>query len=113
MIYHRPYRGEDATLTNASLHTKKIKRQKIVGSIFIGSIGGIGLGMSWEYINFVWFSIEPDENDVFRTWAGGVLGVGCAVFFKDIHFITFWMFYIVIALVVADLVRATLKKYKK
>jgi hypothetical protein len=33
LIYHRPYRGEDATLTNASLHSKKIKRQKIVGSI--------------------------------------------------------------------------------
>jgi len=33
MIYHRPLRHSDPQATNCELHTKKIKRQKIVGSI--------------------------------------------------------------------------------
>lgn len=87
--------------------------QKIIGGIIIGSIGGIGLGAIWEFLNLVFFTIKPDENDVLRTWIGGILGMLCAVIFKDLHFISTWMLYGCITLVIADLIRATIKKYKK
>jgi hypothetical protein len=33
MIYHRPFRGSDPQATNCELQVKKIRRQKIVGSV--------------------------------------------------------------------------------
>ena len=87
--------------------------QKIVGSIFIGVCFGGFIGMCWEKLNQELFKINPDLNDVIRTAIGGVLGCLTACFYTDITFITFWMFYICTALIIADLIRATIKKYKK
>jgi H+/Cl- antiporter ClcA len=84
--------------------------QKIVGSIFIGVCFGGFIGMCWEKLNQELFKVNPDLKDVIRTAIGGVLGCLMACFFTDITFITFWMFYGCIALIIADLIRA---KYKK
>jgi len=49
---------------------------------------------------------------VFRTAIGGFLGCLTACFFTDINFITFWLFYGCMALIIIDLIRAKLKKHK-
>jgi fructose-specific phosphotransferase system IIC component len=86
--------------------------QKIIGSIFIGGIFGGVIGGFWEFINNVIFDIQADLNDVKRTAIAGILGCLTACFFTDITFITFWLFYACWALIVADLIRSTFKKYK-
>ena len=85
--------------------------QKIVGSLFIGVCFGGFIGMFWEFVNKVAFNIQGDLKDVIRTAIGGVLGCLTACFYTNITFVTFWMFYGCIALIIADLIRAY--KYKK
>jgi hypothetical protein len=79
--------------------------QKIVGSIFIGLIFGGTIGAFWEFINKLAFNIQGDFNDVKRTAIGGFFGCLLACFYQDITFITFWLFYACIALIIADLIR--------
>ena len=86
--------------------------EKIVGSIIIGLIFGATIGAFWEFGNNVAFGIKPDDNDVKRTALGSVFGCMLACFYTDIHFISFWLFYACIALIIADLIRAIKKKYK-
>ena len=86
--------------------------QKIVGSILIGLIFGGTMGAFWEFGNKVAFNIQGDTNDVKRTAIGGVFGCTLASFFTDIHFITFWLFYSCIILILADLTRAIIKYNK-
>lgn len=87
--------------------------QKIVGSMFIGFTFGGFIGACWEMINKTAFGSPADITDVYRTAIGGFLGCLTACFCTDITFITFWMFYGVIALIIADLVRETINKYKQ
>tara|TARA_R110000868_G_scaffold334941_1_gene595607 strand:+ start:237 stop:587 length:351 start_codon:yes stop_codon:yes gene_type:complete len=84
--------------------------QKIVGSIFIGFAFGGFIGAVWEFGNKVAFGIQGDIKDIIRTAIGGFLGCLTACFFTDITFITFWLFYGCVALIVADLIRAKFKK---
>ena len=86
--------------------------QKIVGSIFIGLAFGGFIGAVWEFVNKVAFGIQGNIKDVLRTAIGGFLGCLTACFFKDVNFITFWMFYGCVALIVVDLARAIYKKRK-
>lgn len=86
--------------------------QKIVGSILIGLVFGGSIGAFWEFGNNVAFNIQGDINDVKRTAIGGVFGCLLACFYNNIHFITFWLFYACIALILADLIRAIKKKNK-
>jgi hypothetical protein len=86
--------------------------QKIVGSIFIGLIFGGTIGAFWEFGNKVAFGIQHDTNDVKRTAIGGLFGCMLASFYTNIHFITFWLFYACITLIVADLIRAIREKNK-
>tara|TARA_R110000868_G_scaffold314952_1_gene575881 strand:+ start:556 stop:909 length:354 start_codon:yes stop_codon:yes gene_type:complete len=79
--------------------------QKIVGSIFIGLAFGGFIGASWEFVNKVFFDIQGDINDIFRTAIGGFLGCLTACFLTDVNFITFWLFWSVIALIIADIIR--------
>lgn len=87
--------------------------QKIIGSILIGLVFGGAFGAFWEFGNNIAFNIQGDVKDVKRTAIGGVLGFMLACFYTDIHFITFWLFYACIALILADLIRAIRKKNKK
>ena len=87
--------------------------QKIVGSIFIGLIFGGTIGAFWEFGNKIAFNIQGDTNDVKRTAIGGVFGCMLACFYSNIHFITFWLFYACITLIVADLIRAIRNKNNK
>ncbi len=86
--------------------------QKIIGSIVIGLIFGGTIGAFWELGNNVAFGIQHDENDVKRTAIGGIFGCLLACFYTDIYFITFWLFYACIALILADLIRAIINKNK-
>ena len=86
--------------------------QKIVGSILIGLIFGGTMGVFWEFGNKVAFNIKHDENDVKRTALGGVFGCMLASFYTDLHFITFWLFYSCIILILVDLTRAIIKYNK-
>ena len=85
---------------------------QIVGSLFIGATFGGAFGAGWEKLNQILFNIVPDMTDIIRVAIGGVLGMLTSCFFKDVPFITFWMFYGCIALIVVDLIRATIKKIK-
>lgn len=87
--------------------------QKIVGSIFIGLIFGGFIGAIWELVNKIFFDIQANINDVIRMAMGGFLGCLTACFFIDVKFITFWMFYACIALIIVDLTRATIKKFNE
>ena len=84
--------------------------QKIVGSVFIGGAFGAVIGAGWEKLNQLLFGITPDLKDIIRKAIGGVLGCLTACFFVDLNFITFWMFYGCIALIIADLIRAIINK---
>jgi len=84
--------------------------QKIVGSLFIGLIFGGTIGMFWEFINNVFFRIQADLNDVKRTAIGGFFGCLLACYYTDIYFITFWLFNACIGLIIADIIRAIIKK---
>ena len=84
--------------------------QKIVGSILIGLVFGGAMGAFWEFGNNVAFGIQHDENDVKRTAIGGVFGCLLACFYIDIHFISFWLFYACMALILTDLIRAIKNK---
>jgi hypothetical protein len=84
--------------------------QKIVGSILIGLIFGGTIGAFWELFNNIAFGIQHDEKDVKRTAIGGVLGCMLACFYININFISFWLFYACIAIIIIDLIRAIKKK---
>lgn len=86
--------------------------QKIIGSLFIGLIFGGTIGAFWEFFNKLAFGIQGDINDVKRTAIGGFFGCLLACFYSDIQFITIWLFYACIALIIADLIRAVKKKNK-
>lgn len=86
--------------------------QKIVGSFFIGLIFGGAIGGFWEFGNKIFFKIQGDINDVKRTAIGGYFGCLLACFYEDINFITFWLFYACIILIIFDLIRAILKYNK-
>jgi hypothetical protein len=100
------------TFANATYVNEFWLWQKIVGSILIGLIFGGTIGAFWEFGNKVAFGIQHDTNDVKRTAIGGVFGCMLASFYTNIHFITFWLFYACIILIVADLIRAISKKNK-
>jgi hypothetical protein len=97
---------------NATYVNDFLEWQKIVGSILIGLIFGGTIGAFWEFGNNVAFGIQGDVNDIKRTAIGGVLGCMLACFYSDIHFITFWLFYACIALIIVDLIRAIKNKNK-
>lgn len=84
---------------------------KILGVLFIGCVVGSLIGAIWEYGNKLLFNIQPDIQDVYRTAVGGCLGVLLAVNNKDL--LPGVWYYVCLALVVADLTRAIIKKYKK
>lgn len=84
--------------------------EKIVGSIIIGLIFGATIGAFWELFNYIAFGIKHDENDIKRTAIGGIFGCMLACFYTDIEFISFWLFYACIALIIADLIRAIRNK---
>jgi hypothetical protein len=87
--------------------------QKIIGSIVIGLVFGGAMGAFWEFGNNVAFGIQHDEKDVKRTAIGGIFGCLLACFYTDIYFISFWLFYACIVLIIIDLIRAIIKKNKK
>ena len=101
------------TIGNATYVTDFWLWQKIIGSIFIGLIFGGAMGAFWELFNNIAFGIQHDENDVKRTAIGGFFGCLLACFYTDIHFISFWLFYACIALILTDLIRAIIKKNNK
>ena len=84
--------------------------EKIFGSIIIGLIFGGTIGAFWELFNHIAFGIKHDENDVKRTAIGGAFGCMLACFYTNIEFISFWLFYACIAIVIADLIRAIRNK---
>jgi hypothetical protein len=84
--------------------------EKIFGSTIIGLIFGGTIGAFWEFINEYYFKIKHDENDVKRTAIGGAFGCMLACFYTDLYFITFWLFYTCIALIIVDLIRAIKNK---
>jgi hypothetical protein len=86
--------------------------EKVFGSIIIGLIFGGAIGAFWEFINEYAFKIKHDINDVKRTALGGAFGCFLACFYPNIYFISFWLFYACIALVIADLIRAIRNKDK-
>jgi hypothetical protein len=101
------------TFANATYVYDFLEWQKIVGSILIGLIFGGAMGAFWEFGNNVAFGIQHDENDVKRTAIGGIFGCMLACFYTDIHFITFWLFYACMALILTDLIRAIINKNNK
>ena len=100
------------TFGNATYVNDFYEWQKIVGSILIGLIFGGTLGMFWEFGNKVFFKIQGDMNDVKRTAIGGVFGCMLACYYANIEFITFWLFYSCIILILLDLTRAVIKYNK-
>jgi hypothetical protein len=98
------------TIGNATYVSDFLEWQKIVGSILIGLIFGGTIGAFWELFNNIAFGIKHDENDIKRTAIGGVFGCMLACFYTDIHFISFWLFYTCMALIIADLIRAIKNK---
>lgn len=101
------------TIGNATYVNDFLEWQKIVGSIIIGLVFGGAMGAFWEFGNNVAFGIQHDEKDVKRTAIGGIFGCLLACFYTDIHFISFWLFYACIVLILIDLIRAIIKKNKK
>jgi hypothetical protein len=98
------------TIGNATYVSDFLEWQKIVGSILIGLIFGGAMGAFWELFNNIAFGIKHDEKDVKRTAIGGVFGCMLACYYTDIHFITIWLFYSCIALILVDLIRAIRNK---
>lgn len=86
---------------------------KIAWVIFFGSVFGSGLGVFWEYGNKVTFQIEIDEIDILRTAIGSIIGAIIAVIYRDLNFISSYMFWACIILIFLDLIRAIIIKNKK
>lgn len=84
--------------------------QKIVGSLFIGLIFGGTIGIFWEFFNNVFFRIQADLNDVKRTAIGGFFGCLLACYYTDIQFISIYLFWLCIGLILIDLTRAFIKR---
>jgi hypothetical protein len=98
------------TIGNATYVSDFRLFEKIFGSIIIGLIFGGTIGAFWELFNYIAFGIKHDENDIKRTAIGGAFGCMLACFYSNIEFISFWLFYVCIAIVIADLIRAIRNK---
>jgi hypothetical protein len=57
IIYHRPFRGENPTLPNAEMHSKKVRRQKVVGKL-----GTIEFELKPRSKRFLFNGIDYMEN---------------------------------------------------
>lgn len=57
LFYHRPYRGENPTFPNAEMHSKKIRRQKVVGKL-----GTVKFELKPKSRRFLFNGVDHMEN---------------------------------------------------
>lgn len=79
---------------------------KIAWVIFFGGIAGLGMGVVWEFGNKSIFGIKINEIDILITITGSLSGAVLAATFKDLKFITDYLFWICVILILLDIIRA-------
>ena len=66
--------------------------QKIIGSIIVGSVIGLGMGFSYEFYKNVVFKNPVDETDIYRTAIGSLIGFGLSTLVTDLKVISVYSF---------------------
>jgi hypothetical protein len=87
--------------------------QKIIGSIIVGLILGMGMGVTYEFYKNVVFKNPIDETDIYRTAIGSLFGFGLSTLVPDLKVISVYLFIFCLILFLLDTIFAIIKKYKK
>lgn len=87
--------------------------QKIIGSIIVGSVLGLGMGFTYEFYKNVVFKNPVDETDIYRTAIGSLIGFGLSTLVSDLKVISVYLFLFCLILLVLDTVFAIINKNKK
>lgn len=87
--------------------------QKIIGSIIVGTVLGLGIGFTYEFYKNVVFQNPVDETDIYRTAIGSLIGFGLSTIISGIKVISIYLFLFCLILLVLDTIFAIIKKYKK
>ena len=87
--------------------------QKIIGSIIVGSVLGLGMGFTYEFYMYEVYQNQIDDKDILRTWVGSLLGFSLSVIVSGLKVISVYLFLFCILLLILDTIFAIIKKYKK
>ncbi len=87
--------------------------QKIIGSIIVGTVLGLGMGFTYEFYKNVVFKNPVDETDIYRTALGSLFGFGLSTLVSGIKVISVYLFLFCLILLVLDTVFAIINKNKK